>query len=142
MDKLAHVSADALRETLADVSTGKAAKRLIVALAYKDGVPVSTLSDRYEIPRSTIYYWLDRFESMSIEAAIEDDDRPGRPPALDPDDREALRADLARAPRASGFDADSWSSELVRAHLAEQYDVEYSLGHVRRLLRISDIEVA
>lgn len=56
MGKLAPVSWDALQTALADVSTGKAAKRLIIALAYKDGVSVDTLSERYAIPRSTVYY--------------------------------------------------------------------------------------
>lgn len=50
MVKLATVAVANLHETLEGVSTGKAAKRLMVALAYKDGVSVETLSERYDIP--------------------------------------------------------------------------------------------
>ena len=77
MTKLATVAVDDLHEALEDVATGKAAKRLMIALAYKDGVSVETVCERYDIPRSTVYYWLDRFEEMPIEKAIEDEDRPG-----------------------------------------------------------------
>lgn len=66
MAKLSTVSVDDLHEALEGVSTGKAAKRLMIALAYKDGVAVATLSERYAIPQSTVYFWLDRFKEMPI----------------------------------------------------------------------------
>lgn len=133
--KLDDVDADRLRALLADADDPKAVKRLMVALAYEDGESVEALSDRYDVPRSTVYYWLDRFEERPLEAAVRDEDRPGRPPRLDADDREALRADLDREPAELGREADEWTPELVREHLAEEFGVEYSLGHVRRLLR-------
>ena len=58
MNKLEDVDADALRETFTKTSDPKAMKRLMIALAYRDGVPVDTLSERYGIARSTIYSWL------------------------------------------------------------------------------------
>ena len=140
MAKLSTVSVGELHAALERVSTGKATKRLMIALAYKDGVAVDTLSDRYGIPRSTVYYWLDRFEELSIDEAIEDDDRPGRPPALTADEREQLQAELAQSPDAFGFDAESWSTELIRAHIEESYGVAYSYGHVRRLRRAFEID--
>jgi transposase len=140
MAKLSTVTVADLHAALECVSTGKAAKRLMVALAYKDGVPVETLSERYAIPRSTIYYWLDRFEELSIEEATEDEDRPGRPPALTTDEREQLQAELAQSPDTFGFDAAAWSTELVRDHIEERYGVTYSYGHIRRLYRKFEIE--
>lgn len=140
MAKLSTVAVGDLHNALERVSTGKAAKRLMVALAYKDGVTVDTLSERYNIPRSTVYYWLGRFEELSIEDAIEDDDRPGRPPALTAAEREQLQAELAQAPDAFGFDAAAWSTELVRDHIEEQYGVTYSDGHIRRLRRDFETE--
>lgn len=84
MDKLADVDTEALQAALGDASESKAVKRLMVALAYADGVSVETVSARYDIPRATIYSWLDRFEQQSIAEAITDDSRPGRPAKLDP----------------------------------------------------------
>ncbi|USZ69960.1 helix-turn-helix domain-containing protein (plasmid) [Halorussus salilacus] len=140
MDKLDGVSRASLRAELDAVESAKAAKRLMVALAYKDGVPVSTLSERYGIPESTLYYWLDRFAAESVSAAVEDGDRPGRPSELDDADREAVFGALADSPEAYGFDAASWTPELVRDLIEREYGVSYSLGHVRRLIREADAE--
>jgi transposase len=135
MAKLADVDADALREWLDRVDGAKAVKRLMVALAYKDGVRVETMSRRYDIPRSTIYYWLDRFESGPIEEAVEDEDRPGRPSRLDDAERRRLVSHLHDSPGTFDYDAAEWTPELVREHIESAFDVSYSTGHVRRLLR-------
>jgi transposase len=138
MDKLAEVSADDLRAALADVESAKAAKRLMVALDYKDDVSVATLADRYGVPRSTLYYWLDRFEEQSIADAIEDEPRPGRPPRLTDAAREALQTDLDDEPSDHGYDEETWTPELVQQYIEREYGVSYSTGHVRRLLREFD----
>lgn len=135
MTKLSTVTVEDLHDALKTAATGKAAKRLMIALAYKDGVSVETLSDRYAIPRSTVYYWLDRFEQLPIDDAVEDDERPGRPPELTAEERDELQIDLVQSPQTFGFDAESWSVETVHEHIRHEYGVEYSYGHVRRLLR-------
>ena len=138
MDKLDGISLTALQDQLDEVESPKAAKRLMVAIAYKDGVPVSTLADRYGIPESTLYYWLDRIDAKPIADAVEDDERPGRPPELDDDERAALLDALADSPAAYGFDASSWTPELTWEYIEREFGVSYSLGHVRRLMRDSD----
>jgi transposase len=82
MNKLEDVDAGALRDALEETSSAKAAKRLMIALAYVDGVRVETLNNRYDIPRTTVYSWLNRFEQQSISEAIEDESRPGGHPSL------------------------------------------------------------
>lgn len=59
MRKLEGISTERLRTALDDADEAKAATRLVVALAYKDGVHVETLVERYGIPQSTIDDWLD-----------------------------------------------------------------------------------
>jgi transposase len=137
MNKLEDVNADALRDALGEAASAKAAKRLMIALAYADGVRVETLSERYGIPRATVYSWLDRFEHQSISDAIEDESRPGRPPKLDAPQREQLSDDLVGSPAELGYDASKWTPELAQSHIERVYDVTYSLGHVRRLFRES-----
>lgn len=139
MAKLDGVDPDDLRRSLSDADSAKAAKRLVVALDYLDDVPVSTLSKRYGIPRSTLYYWLDRFEEEPIHEAVTDEDRPGRPRKLDEDDRRRLREYLRDEPNSHGIEAAEWTPELVREHIEQTFDVSYSLGHVRRLLRELDV---
>ena len=135
MNKLEEVDENALREELRNAPTVKAVKRLMIELAYADGVRVETLGDRYGIPRATVYSWLNRFEHQSISEAIDDDSRPGRSPKLDISQREQLYSDLSRSPTEFGYDDSEWMPELARYHIEQAYDVTYSLGHVRRLLR-------
>lgn len=49
MSKLDGPPSDHLRTALDEAEDAKAAKRLMVALAYKDGVDVDTISERYDI---------------------------------------------------------------------------------------------
>lgn len=141
MDKLDGVSLSALQEQLDGAESPKATKRLMVAIAYKDGVSVSRLSDRYGLPESTLYYWLDRIAEKPVSEAVEDDDRPGRPSELDDAERRALFGALADSPNEHGFEESSWTPELVREFVEREYGVSYSLGHVRRLIRQSDVSV-
>jgi transposase len=135
MNKLEDVDGNALRDALGKASSTKAAKRLMIALAYADGVSVEVLSKRYDIPRATVYSWLDQFEHQSIDEAIEDEPRPGRPSKLTASQRERLSDDLAESPAELGYDASEWTPELAQSHIERAYNVTYSLGHVRRLLR-------
>ena len=141
MAKLDGVPLSALQEQLDAAETAKATKRLMVAIAYKDGVPVSTLSDRYAVPESTLYYWLDRIDEKPLSEAVEDDERPGRPSELDDAERRAVFDALADSPEAYGFEADSWTPDLVRDLIEREYGVSYSLGHVRRLIRETEATV-
>lgn len=135
MGKLDGVSADDLRRALAGTTDHKAVRRLMVALAYKDGDSVERLCRLYGIPRSTVYYWLDRFDTRGIDGALEDESRPGRPPKLDESARESLADDLAVSPAEFGYESEEWTPELVRDRVEREYGVEYSTGHIRRLLR-------
>lgn len=132
MTKLDAVPVEALREALEAADDAKAAKRLMVALAYKDGVAVDTIASRYGIPQSTVYYWLDRFETQSIPAALEDEPRPGRPPKLTAEQRTTVDSWLDESPQAFGYDAERWRAADLRDQIHDAFDVEYSTAHVAR----------
>lgn len=138
MRKLQDVQIEDLRTAFHEVTRPKAVKRLAMAIAYLDGVPVDTLSERYGIPRSTVYAWLDRFETESIEAAIRDEARPGRPAELEPHEVVELADEIADGPRQHGFDPGEWTARLLKQHISRTYSVDYSAGHARRLLRQLD----
>lgn len=135
MDKLADISVDRLLVALDEADSAKATKRLMIALAYKDGVSVDTLSARYGLSRSTVYSWLDRFECRSIKSAVEDDSRPGRPPKLDEVQQSSVRDALETTPTDLGYEQSIWTPELLQEHIEREHDVSYSLGHVRRIIR-------
>jgi len=130
MDKLDDIPASTLRGRLDEVESAKAAQRLMVALAYMDGVSVATMSERYGIPASTLYYWLDRFDERSLDDAIEDQKRPGRPSKLGDDERARFEATLQQPPSDVGYEADEWTPELVQQYLEREFDVTYSVGHI------------
>lgn len=132
MGKLDHVDPATLRKELAETGDAKATKRLMVALDYLDGIAVDELSNRYGIPRSTVYYWLSRFEERSLEDAVTDEDRPGRPTALD---RSVLKDVVDADPTEYDVDRQEWSPAALRDVLDREFDVSYSEGHVRRLLK-------
>lgn len=135
MATLSDTDPAALREALHELPDAKPALRLVVAIAYCDGVAVETLSDRYGVPASTIYGWLDRFESRPPAEAATDDDRPGRQSALSAAEREELATVLDSSPAEHGFDADEWTAALVREFVADRFDVTYSRVHAWRLLQ-------
>ncbi len=134
MPNLDATSVSELQSALGDADTGKAAKRMMIALAYKDGVDVATISSRYGIPTSTVYYWLNRFDDSSLIDAATDDVRPGRPSELTEDQRESVRQWLTAPPAERGLDAEEWTPALLREHIHEAFEVDYSTAHVQRLL--------
>lgn len=130
MNKLEDVDADALRDALSRALDAKAVKRMMIALAYADGVHVETLSSRYDVPRTTVYSWLGRFEHQSISEAIKDESRSELPSKLTASQRKCLFDELAGLPAELGYDASEWTHEHVQSHIKRTYDVTYSLGHV------------
>jgi len=133
MPDLDALDADALRQELDERPETTPTLRAVCALSYRDGVSVATMSERYGVPESTVYYWLERAERDPAGALFERG-RPGRPATLDTDQRESLAATLAEPPTASGFDAAEWSSTLVKRYVEREFGVEFSRTHCWRLL--------
>lgn len=135
MVDLRHLSEAKLREALDDVDEKTPALRLVVALNYKHGLTQTAIAEQYGLARKTVYNWLTRFESRSIEDAMYDDDRSGRPPKLTDEQRRSFEALLERPPNALGYDAPAWTPSLVQRLVDDVFDVDYSIPHLRRLLR-------
>lgn len=124
-----------LQRTLDTVGEKRPALRLVVALNYKHGLTQTEIAEQYGIARKTVYNWLSRFESRSIDAAIYDDDRSGRPPKFSEAQRRSFEALLQQPPESVGYDEAAWTPALVQRLVTETFDVEYSVPHLRRLMR-------
>jgi transposase len=135
MAHLEAVTVEELQRALATAEGKKPTQRLITAIAYKHGVTQTELAEWYDVQRRTIYNWLSRFDERPIEEAITDDDRPGRPRKLAPDQQEQLYETLRAPPSDAGYEAASWTPALVGEHVADAFDVDYSEPSCRRLLR-------
>jgi len=128
MSKLKELDEDRLQAALDEVTSAKGAKRLMIAIAYKDGVGVGVLSDRYNIPQSTIYYWLNRFNERGLKEALEDEHRPGRPPKLTAEQRAKVESWLSNPPAG----AEKWDSQRLQQRIVKEFDVKYSTAHIQR----------
>lgn len=135
MAKLQEISAEELRARLESVGDETATKRLMMALAYLDGETPPDLSDRYGIPTSTIYFWLDRFENRSIEDAIDNEPRPDRPRKRSEEDKASLVQDLKKSPGEVGYSTTGWTSQLVQQHLQSCFENSCLNSHIRHFLR-------
>lgn len=135
MVDLSHVSAEELRAELERVESRTPALRLVVALNHKHGLTQTEIAEQYGIARKTVYNWLTRIASRPLDEAVTDDERPGRPPKLAPDEQQELARQLREPPTAVGYEAEHWTPPLVRTFVSEAFGVEYSVPHVRRLMR-------
>lgn len=113
MRKSETISTEELRTALDDADEARAAKRLVVALAYKDSVHVETPVERYGIPQSAIYCWLDRLENQPLADALQEETRPGRSPKVSTERRVEVETWLDTSPRAFGYLVEKWSADTV-----------------------------
>lgn len=133
--KLEGIDVDQLRERVAEVpADGRAVARLVASIEYKLGTSPARIERKYGWPEGTVYNWLEYLETRGIERGLRDAERPGRPPKLTDAQRRELHSALAHPPGSVGFDAAAWDASLVRAFIRDQFGIEYSLRHARRLL--------
>lgn len=135
MDHLDERTQEELRDALAAVTRKTPAIRLFAAIAHKNGTTQSELAEWLDVERKTIYNWLKRIdEGESIVRSVTDRSRPGRPRKLTRSQLSQLEQDLARSPRALGYDEGDWRPTLLQKHIETAYAETYSLPSCRRLL--------
>lgn len=136
MDHLEDVSAADLRDALADVDGSRPCRRLIAAIAYKQGVEQQELAEWFGVERKTVYNWLCRLQDPpdALADAARDAPRPGRPRRLSSGQLAELESTLSNLPGETGYDEAEWNPALVRRHVRDEFGVDYSLSSCRRLL--------
>jgi len=135
MTRLETVSVEELEEALDDATESKETQRLLAAIIYKRGPSVPMIAEWFGTREQTIYRWFDRLEAEPVERAVQDRQRPGRPPKLDREAREAFQTAVQRPPGEAGYDHPAWTTALAQQFLEDEFDVEYSRRHVQRLLQ-------
>ena len=135
MVRLEDIPKEDLWHLLDDIEGSVPTQRVLAAIATKQGDSTSRLADRHNVSQQTIRNWLDRFEDRPLEDAPFDDARAGRPRKLSEEEYERLMDELRESPEEVGFDRQAWFPRLVYHHLQSEYGVEYSLRHIRRLMR-------
>jgi len=138
-NKIPDLTAERVREQLADERDPKAIKRLTAAREYLAGLSPAKIEEKYGWHRQTIYNWLNRFEERDFEDALYDDKRPGRPPELSEEQFQEFAEVLHQPPEEAGYDEPAWSSALAQQHLIAEFDVAYSRRHIQRLMRKAEV---
>jgi transposase len=114
-------------------------ERVLAAIGRKQGDEIATLAERHGVVKKTIRNWLDRFAEEPIEQAPYDAPRPGRPSKLEEHEREELFEQLQEPPTELGYEQQAWSTKLLLHHVKEEYGVEYSEGHARKLMAKAEL---
>lgn len=109
-------------------------ERVLAAIGRRQGDELATLAERHGVVEKTIRNWLDRFAREPIEQAPYNDSRPGRPSKLEEHQREQFFDHLQQPPTELGYEQQAWSPKLLLHYVKEEYGVEYSEGHARKLL--------
>jgi transposase len=135
MIQLDEISLEELRSQLEEVEGKVPTQRVLTAIGSKLGNSTEELAELHDVSEQTIRNWLNRFKEQPIDQAPYDDSRPGRPPKLTDDEKEEFIADLHDSPEEFGYDRQVWFPILAYHHLKDKFDVEYSLVHIRRMMR-------
>jgi transposase len=135
MALLENISVEELHDALEKVDSKKPTQRLQLAILYKQGPSVPMIADWFDMRDDTIYRWFREMEQEPLLDAIHDEPPPGRPSKLTDDERNQFEAAVQNDPSEVGSDAPAWTTSLARQYLAEEFDVEYTPRHVRRLLK-------
>ncbi|MFB6198008.1 MAG: IS630 family transposase [Halobacteriaceae archaeon] len=139
MDRLEDIPTEDLWQLLDEMDGSVPTQRVLAAIAAKQGDSTSRLAERHNVSQQTIRNWLDRFETRPLDEAPFDEPRAGRPRKLSEEEHAQLIEELHDSPEAAGFDRQAWFPRLVYHHLKSEYGVEYSLRHIRRLMREADL---
>lgn len=137
--KIPEITADQVRDQLADETDPKAIKRLTAAREYLDGLSPADIETKYGWHEQTVYGWLDRFEERGFEDALYDDKPPGPDPELTEQEFEQFAEALNQPPEDAGFDEPAWTSALAQQYLIAEFDVAYCRRHVQRLMRQAEV---
>ena len=139
MSRLDGITLEELQELREQTEGEIPRERVLAAIGRKQGDELDRLAERHGVVEKTIRNWLDRFAREPIEQAPYDDDRPGRPSKLDAEQREQLFEQLQQPPTELGYEQQAWSSTLLIDHVKDEYDVEYSKGHARKLMSKAEL---
>jgi transposase len=134
MGRLDDITLEELQELREQTEGEIPRERVLAAIGRKQGDELETLAERHGVVEKTIRNWLDRFAEEPIEQAPYDDPRPGRPSKLDEHERNQFFEQLQQSPTELGYEQQAWSPKLLLHHVKEEYGVEYSEGHARKLL--------
>ena len=111
----------------------RVAKRLHAITLNHDGLSSGEIANLLDAPRSKVSQWLSDYEHFGCEALLEGQ-RSGRPGQLTQQQQVQLEDIIDSGPTSWGFLSGVWSAPMVARVISEEFGIDYTARHVRRLL--------
>ncbi len=111
----------------------RVARRIHAVLLNHDGHTSGRIADLLKSPRSRVSEWLRNYEDFGEDGLLEGH-RPGRPPALDSAQKQALADIVESGAIAYGYLSGVWTAPMITRVIEEEFGVAYHPGHVGKLL--------
>ena len=131
----------ALRQMVRQAPEAKLVKRAQALLWLADGEASTTVAQRQEVSRQTLYNWVHRFQENPAEAVperLQESPRAGRPPTKGAVVATLIEEVRGTDPRQFGYPSPVWTTPLLRGHLKREKGLEVCARTVRRVLRRQD----
>jgi len=109
-------------------------RRLEAARLLGRGYPEAEVARRVGVHRQSVNRWAQQLAAGG-RGALKHPGRAGRKPRLTAGDRARIRAGLKGGPEALGYDSPLWTGWRVADLIERTCGVQYSTGHVWRILR-------
>jgi transposase len=111
----------------------RVAKRIHAVTLNHDGLSSGAIAELLDAPRSKVSQWLSHYEYFGYEALLEGQ-RSGRPGQLTQQQQVQLEDIIDSGPTSWGFLSGVWSAPMVARVISEEFGIDYTARHVRRLL--------
>jgi transposase len=99
-----------------------------------EGRTTTEIATLLKVHRSTVPLWIQQYNRDREDGLLEGH-RSGRPRSLTDRQQQQLQDILDSGPVAYGLDTGVWTSPIIAQLIAEEWDVRFHPGHVRKLLR-------
>jgi transposase len=117
---------DLIEAKLKGERDSKVRDRLRMMLLLKEGYKPKEVATILRTTERTVYTWKKRYREEGCEG-LKTREKPGRKTRLSDEDTELLKRILKQ----KGY----WTTREVRALITSEFDVEFTMRHVTRLLR-------
>jgi transposase len=118
----------------------RVARRLRAVLLSHQRHTSGEIASLLDAPRSKVSLWLAQYERFGWEALLEGH-RSGRPKELTDAQLTQLDGLIDSGPVAYGFSCGVWTSPMIARVIAEEFNVHYHAGHVRKVLKAMGFSV-
>ena len=121
------------KEAIKDQEPRVAQRFHAIALSV-EGYTTTQIAQSLKVHRSSVPLWIEQWNHQR-EVGLLEGHRSGRPSGLTRAQQEQLQDILDSGPVAYGLETGLWTSPVISGVIAEEFDLHYHPGHVRKMLR-------